>query len=32
MKNLVLYFSVYGTSKIVAEEIGRQELILTNQE
>lgn len=24
MKNLVLYFSVYGTSKIVAEEIGRQ--------
>ena len=24
MKNLVLYFSVYGTSKNVAEEIGRQ--------
>ena len=23
-KNLVLYFSVYGTAKKVAEEIGRQ--------
>ena len=24
MKNLVLYFSVYGTTKIVAEEIAKQ--------
>lgn len=24
MKNLVLYFSVYGTAKIVAKEIAKQ--------
>lgn len=26
MKNLVLYFSVYGTAKIVAKEIANQEM------